>query len=109
MSRRIEQVNSLLKKEVAKALLKEIDIGDSMVTVTAVKMSRNLRMCWISISVMPEEKEKEVMRSLKKSIYDIQMAINKKLKMRVPKIYFEIDEGIKNLYKIDEISSSRED
>lgn len=109
MSRRLEKVSSLLKKEVAEALLKEADLGDSIATVTAVKVSPNLRICWISISVMPEEKEKEVMRSLKKSVYDIQVAVNKKLKMRVPKICFEIDEGIKNLYKIDEISSGREE
>lgn len=107
MSRRIEKVRSLLKKEAAEALLKEADIGDSIVTVTDVKTSPNLRVCWISISVMPEEKEKEVMISLKKSLYDIQVALNKKLKMRVPKIYFEIDEGVKNLYRIDEISSDR--
>ena len=109
MSRRLEKINSLLKSEIAKALLREIDVGNSIVTITNVKTIPDLTLCRILISVMPEEKEKEVIRNLKRNVYDVQKIINKRLRTRpVPRIRFEIDEGIKNLYKIDEISSNRE-
>jgi len=105
MTRRIEKVNSLLRREISQAILKEIDFGDTLVTITDINTNRNLLESEILITVLPQEKEKEALRVLKNNIYDIQKIIDKRLKMRpVPKICFRIDEGMKNFYKIDSIS-----
>jgi ribosome-binding factor A len=125
---RLQKVNSLLRKEISQILLKEIDFGDSLVTITDVKTIPNLTEAKISITVIPtrpnptpfspkegklnglDEKEREALSILKRNIYDIQKIIDKKFKIRpVPKIHFEIDEGVKNLYRIDKLSNESRD
>lgn len=105
MSYRLEKINELLHKEVSKALLREIDFDSCIVTVTNVKTTPNLLRSDILITVMPDSKEKEVLRVIHQNIYEIQKIINKKLRIKnVPKLCFKIDEGTKNLYKIDKLS-----
>ena len=123
MSHRIEKINKLIQKEISQILLEEIDFEGDLVTVTEVRSSPNLTSGKVLITVIPKNYptnkflddskiksiEKEVLNKIQGNIYDIQKQINKKLKIRpVPKIYFEIDEGIKNLYKIDQLTSKRE-
>lgn len=93
MSKRIERVNQLIKKTLSKLLLKELDFeNEVIVTVTRANTTSDLSKSIVFISVMPEEKIEQVMRSLDKNIYHLQQKINKKLVMkRVPKIIFKIE------------------
>lgn len=101
---RIERINNFLRKEISQILLKEMDFEQTFVTVTDVKTSTDLTKARVFITIIPETKEKEVLSILGENIYDIQKRINKRLNTRpIPKIHFEIDKGMKNLYKIDEI------
>ncbi len=104
MSKRIERVNKVLKEEINKILLKEVDFGGALVTIIDVETSLDLRYCNIKLSVLPDNKEKWAFKILEAKIYDIQKTLNKKLNMRpVPKIRFEMDQGTKKLHRIDEI------
>ncbi|MCZ2845799.1 MAG: 30S ribosome-binding factor RbfA [Candidatus Bathyarchaeota archaeon] len=105
MTRRIERVNSLLHEEISKTLLKEVDFGEALVTITNVHTTRDLLESDIFITVLPQGKERTVLKILKANIYNIQKMLNKKLNMRpIPKIHFKIDEGMKNFYRINNIS-----
>ncbi len=107
MSYRVEKINELLHKEVSKTLLKNVDFEGYIVTVTSVKTSPDFLNTDILITVMPDSKEKEALMEIDKNIYDIQKIINKKLNIKnVPKLSFKIDEGTKNLYKIDRGSTN---
>jgi len=110
VAKRIERVNKLFKEEVNKILLREVDFGaEVLVTITNVEVASNLRYADIKITVMPENKEKTVLKTLAGEIYNIQKILNKKLNMRpVPKIKFGIDQGAKKLHKIEEILSKIE-
>jgi len=104
MSFRKEILNTLLRKEVSKIMMKEVDFGKTLVTVTQVQLSNDLSKAKILITVFPESEEKNALFELQKNIYHLQKILNKKVKMKkVPKISFEIDQGMKNLYKIDKI------
>ncbi len=104
--RRIEKINSLLEKEIGRILLKKMDFGNALVTITNIRVNRNLSQAEVFITVMPETKEKEVIQILKRNTGNIQQIINKRLKMfSVPKINFKIDQSMKNFYKIDELSN----
>lgn len=93
MNNRIQRVNELLRKEISQLLLKEIDFGNALVTITKVDTSPDLRQAKIKISVMPDEQTERVLRILERNIFHLQQLLNKKLTMRiVPKIIFEIDE-----------------
>lgn len=105
MSKRIQQVNELLKREIAQIILKEIEFSkDILITVTRVETAIGQRQARVYISVMPEEKALQVIKILEKKIYEIQQRINKKLRMRpIPQIMFARESGTGEAGRIEEL------
>lgn len=103
MSLRIEKVNELIKQEVGKTILSEINFStDIMVTVMKAEVSKDLRYADVFISVLPFEKKEEAKEALKENIYFIQRILNKKLFMKpLPRIKFKIDDTGEYMGKID--------
>ena len=90
MTKRIQRVNELIKKEVSQLLLREIEFPKGVfVTVTRAQTSPDLRESRIFISVLPEQNESKIIALLNRRIYNLQQKINKRLRMRpIPKISF---------------------
>ena len=105
MNQRILKVNKLIKQEVGKIILIEADFPrDIILTITKVKTSKDLRYADIFESVLPSDKEIEIMELLKEDIYFIQQKLNKKLQMKpLPRIKFVIDKSGKDVSRIDEL------
>lgn len=103
--RRVEKVNELIKQELSKIFLKDLNFNEGvLVTITDVDTSANLILASVKISVMPESKAKEILDYLNKNIFDIQQNLNTKLNMRpVPKISFKLDLTEAKAQKIEEI------
>ena len=89
-SKRIQQVNQLIKKEVSQIFLRQIVFPEkTLVTVTRAETSDNLRQSKIYISAMPENKIDKALQILNSRIYQLQQELNQRLNMRpVPRIYF---------------------
>ncbi len=105
LSERIKKLNDLLRDEIAKILLTELEKDDGiLVTVVGATVSPTLEHATIKISVFPNAKEKPILEKIKKRIYHIQQILNKRLTMRpVPKIRFEIDQSEERASRIEEI------
>ena len=105
MSNRIQRVNALIKNEVGKILLREVDFPQSVLaTITRVETSANLFEAKVYVSVMPEEQVDRIFQILNKRVYDIQQALNKRLKMRpIPRIEFRKEEKTKEAGRIEEL------
>lgn len=105
LSERIKKINDLLRDEVARIFLDELEKEDGiLVTVTSADTSPTLEHTTIMISVFPKEKRNEIFKKLKKQIYHIQQTLNHRLNMRpIPKIRFEIDPSEERTNKIEEI------
>lgn len=94
MVQRLLRINQLIKKEISQLILKEIDFGSNLVTVTQVETSPDLSQSKVAISVLPTENSESVLAVLGKNIYQLQQMLNKKLKLKkVPKLIFEIDQA----------------
>ena len=104
-TQRILKVNKLIKQEVGKIILSEINFPtDIMVTVVKAEASKDLRYADVFVSVLPFEKKEEVQEILKENIYFMQKILNKKLFMKpLPRIRFVIDESGEYVEKIDEL------
>lgn len=102
---RIKKINELIKRELGKIILKEIDMpSDSLVTITGADTSPNLSQVKIYVSVIPESREKDIFNILNKKIYGIQQFLNKRLRMRViPKIIFYREEKEKEADRVDKL------
>jgi len=104
MSQRILRVNQLLRQEISQLLLKEIGFADALVTIIDVETSPDLGQAKVKISVMPAEKNEQVLKVLEKNIFHLQQILNKKLNMKtVPKIRFVIDQVEAKAQRIEEI------
>lgn len=91
--RRLNQVNQLIRREIAEALLKEIDFPKGcLVTVTRVKTSVDIAHAKVFLSVLPVSEARAVLKILEKNIYQLQQRLNRRLIRRiVPKIMFALD------------------
>lgn len=93
MSKRINQVNDLIRQELGQIVFREADfINKPLITITRVETSVDCRYSKVFITVLPENETKTVVSGLNKNIYPIQKTLDKRLCMRpVPKIRFLLD------------------
>jgi ribosome-binding factor A len=95
MSRRVERVAERLRKDLATAIntLKHPEIG--FVTVTGVRVSKDLRYADVQVSVLPtrgHEDPEDSLRALRHSSGFLQAQVGKNLRLRVtPELRFELD------------------
>lgn len=104
---RLDKINRLIKEEVGKIILKELDIDRNMlVTVTQVKTSSDFAHASVFFSTLDSAREQEAQILLEKSAGDIQFALNRKLRMRpVPRIRFAADASVKVERRLHDILS----
>lgn len=102
---RIDKVNSLLEHEIGKIIQKDFDFPiNTLTTLICVKTTSNLIESRVFISVFPDNRGKEVVDGLNRSVYSIQKKINKLLNMRpVPRIKFYLDLTQKTAGKVEEL------
>lgn len=105
MKERVKRVNSLIKEELSKIILREVEFEKNvLVTLTRVETTKDLKECKVFISAIPEEKLKEVLEILKKRIYSLQKKLDKRLKMKfVPKVSFFEEKKMVEAQRIEKI------
>ena len=105
MTKRIQRVNQLIKKELSQILLREVEFpAGVLITVTRVESSLNLNQAKVYISCLPEEKTSVVFKILDRRIYKLQQELNYRLRMRpIPRIKFVEEKETKEAGKIEEI------
>ena len=105
MSKRIQRLNELIKREFSQLLLKEIEFPkDVLITVTRVQVSADLSQAKIYISVIPEKYFSRIFRMLNKKVSFLQNKINQLLIIRkVPKIKLVEEEKTREATRIEEL------
>ncbi len=93
MSERTIKINGLVKQHINEIILKDLSLKSGLfVTIAKVDTTPDLRYTRIFVSVFPESEIDYVEKTLKKEMYRIQGALNKKLHMRpLPKVQFITD------------------
>ncbi|MES2315286.1 MAG: 30S ribosome-binding factor RbfA [Patescibacteria group bacterium] len=103
MPERNEKVAEAIKQLAAQFLARENN-RTSLITVIHADASPDLKRATIYITVLPEDKEKEVLEFVKRKRGELRDVIKKTLSIKnVPFIDFAIDKGEKNRQKIDEL------
>jgi len=105
VSKRIRQINILIKRELGQILSKEIEFSAGvLMTITRVETTSNLMESNIWISVFPEDKLRRCLEVLNKNIYILQQKLNKRLNMRpIPRIKFLEEKKTVEAGKVEEI------
>lgn len=107
MTLRQEKINSLLQ-EIASSFIESRIESSSLITVMRAQISSDLKSAKIFVSVMPDNKEKEVISMIKKKNNDFKNYCKSRLKIKfLPSFNFEIDTGEKNRARIDELLKNK--
>lgn len=102
MERR-EKVANMIKELAAEFLARENN-RTSLVTVTSANASPDLRKATVFITILPVEKEAEVLDFARRKRSELRDILKKNMETKmVPFIDFAIDQGEKNRQKIDEL------
>ena len=106
---RHQRVSNLIKDELSKLMIREVETPGALATITDVEVGKKLDLAVIKFSVIPMEKAEEVLRILNKSRGELQHLLLKKINIKpMPKIVFEIDRGLEHAAKIEKILMENE-
>ena len=100
---RINRINPLVHQIISKALIKNSDPILNKATVTHVSTSPDLKKSLVFVSTM-EGNEGSLKNSLEKNRTKIQKVLSQEMTTKnVPKIIFEIDNTINNVFRINDL------
>ncbi len=102
---RITRINELIKRELGKIILREIDFPRGiLVTLTNVDTASDLQETKVFFSVFPETEKQNALKILKYNVGFLQHLLNRTLRMRpVPKIIFQHDKELSEAQKVEQI------
>jgi ribosome-binding factor A len=99
---RIDQINEVLRIELATLINKEALLDDGLITVCYVDCSPDLRWAKIAVSVLPENLAGTALKRLKSKSSFFSNILRKKLKMKfIPKFDWIFDPTEKEAEKIE--------
>jgi len=102
MYQRHQRVESLIQSELNKIILKELEFPGALVTITSVEAQKDLNFANISVSVLPSEKNEEVLKNLDKNKKRLQHLLLKKINIKpMPKLRFKIDIGLEKAAELE--------
>lgn len=107
-SNRIGRINEEMQKELASLIrnLKDPRVQSTMVSITGVRATPDLRYAKVYVSVFDTEKSKEVMKGLKSAGGWLRREIGSSLQLRyTPELVFEEDDSIREGARMSELLS----
>ena len=106
---RLERVSELLREEISDLLLTVVqDPRIGFVTITEVKVTPDLRECFVYVSIYGNKKvSNDTMAGLESSADFIRGELNKRVRLRViPKLQFILDSRVENANKVLQLLDS---
>jgi len=104
MTLRIDKLNEQFKKELANLILAYIPADNSLVTVTYVDCSPDLKSAKVGISVLPDNMFGTALKKIKSHNREFSKILRKKLNLRIiPKFNWAADTREKYAAEIDDI------
>ena len=101
---RYQCVSVLIKEELSKLIIREVETPGALVTVTDVDVTKKLDLAVVKFSVIPMEKAEDILKILNKSRGELQHLLLKKINIKpMPHIVFEINHGLEHAAKIEKI------
>jgi len=104
MSRRIQRVAALLKREVSVLINDNIPGEMGIVSVTDVDVTSDLKKAKVYVSFLDQSKEEEILAILDQKTADFQRILGQKLTMKfTPKILFLVDNYQEKIDRVDKL------
>lgn len=103
MTNRTDRIANQIKELAAQFLGRENN-RTSLITITSVTISPDLKQAMIFITVFPDAKEKSALQFVKRKRKELREFLKKNMSIKIiPFLNAAIDQGEKNRQKIDEL------
>lgn len=107
-SKRQKKISRLIQKEIADIFLKEAKNQGkgTLITVTVVRMSPDLSIARVFLSIFPPSGNEELLRNINNNSRQIRYELARRTKSQlrsVPKLIFTIDDSLDYAEKIDKL------
>jgi ribosome-binding factor A len=105
MKKRILQVADIIREKVSEIIARDVELPQgSIISVTKVQISPDVREAKVFLSIFPEQKRKEVFQIFISERRNLQKALGQELHfINTPKILFEIDQTLGKTFEIDSL------
>ena len=105
MSHRIDKIENLIKEEISLIFLFKLqNLNSGLITITNVKVSPDLKIAKIYISVFEKEKRDEVLEKIKLKAKFIRSELASRITIKfVPELKFFVDDTLDYVEKIEEL------
>ncbi len=101
---RSERVSKLIREELAKIILRELEFPDALVTITSVEVDKKLEHAKVNMSVIPSSEDEAALAVLVKATPHLQYLLMKKINIKpMPRIAFAIDRGPENAASVEKV------
>ena len=102
------KVASQIKQDLSEIFAKNLwkKLGNIMVTITHVKVTKDLSVATVLISVFPVEDKVEVYHIIHKSSHEIRYHLVKKMRKKVkmiPELHFKLDDSLDYIDNIERL------
>jgi len=108
-STRQQKVSKLLMKDLGEIFRKDVPSlinSGAMITVTKVKITKDLSLARVYLSIFAAPDKDVVMEKIRKSTKSIRLLLGKKIRNQVraiPELVFEIDDSLDYIERIDKL------
>lgn len=99
---RADRVSSVIREELGKLILREVEFGGAIVTITEVEAHKKLDTATVYVSVFPSEQAPEAMRILGEATPRLQHLLLRKMNIKpMPRIEFRYDVGPEQAARVE--------
>ena len=106
-STRQSKISRLIQKELSEIFLLEAkSMNGVLVSVTSARISPDLSIARVYISVFPSERGDEIVKNINKNVRSIRFELGNRLRHQlriIPELKFFVDDSLDYLERIDEL------
>jgi ribosome-binding factor A len=103
---RQQKVNSLLQKDLAEILLREVIVPNTMVSVTRVNVTPDMSIARVNLSIFATKDKDAVLKHIQSKKSEIRYLLGERVKNQlrvVPNLQFFLDDSLDRIERIDEL------
>ncbi|MCL2413908.1 MAG: 30S ribosome-binding factor RbfA [Bacteroidales bacterium] len=103
---RQQKVNSLLQKDLAEILLREVIVPNTMVSVTRVNVTPDMSIARVNLSIFAVKDKAGVLKQIQTKKSEIRYLLGERVKNQlrvVPDLQFFLDDSLDRMERIDEL------
>ncbi|MDD2247103.1 MAG: 30S ribosome-binding factor RbfA [Proteiniphilum sp.] len=106
-SNRQQKINRLIQKELSEIFLVETrKMNGVLISVTTVRVSPDLGLAHIYLSVFPSERAKELVTNIGDNVKSVRYELGKRLRNQlrvIPELMFHVDDSLDYIENIDRL------